>query len=208
MVLLFIGPFPWPHRLLSSHQVCFSLSPCATLLPRPRFADASMSSSVADRSFRHATSELHNLSVTIISFVQLSPLFGYLEASREGCNFWASKVLVFHARCIMPIMPIMTKMADQCPHPRFGSGTNFFAVLIFAAVFSFTSVSGQPSVQYVTSVKGYPTSGGLVVTVYGSGFGSSSAAVSVKIGSTVCDTPAIVLSHQRVSCKLGKFIPH
>ena len=90
---------------------------------------------------------------------------------------------------------------------RFGCGISFFAVLVFAAVFCTSSVSAQPVVQYVTSLKGYPTSGGLVVTVYGSSFGSSSAALSVKIGSTVCDQPAIVQSHQRISCKLGKFIP-
>jgi hypothetical protein len=91
------------------------------------------------------------------------------------------------------------------PHPRFGCCTSIFARLLIAAMFCVASVSAQLSVQYVTSVKGYPTSGDLIVTVYGSGFGSSNTALSVKIGSTVCAQPAIVLQHARIACKLGKF---
>jgi hypothetical protein len=108
-------------------------------------------------------------------------------------------------------MPIMTKTGKHrisstvIPHPRFSSHSSILIEVLLAFICCVASASAQLSVQYVTSIKGYPTSGNLLVTVYGSGFGSTSTALSVSIGSTVCAQPAIVQQHTRISCKLGKF---
>jgi hypothetical protein len=86
--------------------------------------------------------------------------------------------------------------------PRVRGGTNAFSALLFAACIYVASAN--VSVEYVTSSAGYPTSGDISVTVYGSGFGTGSAAFLVKIGSTACSQPALKQANTRISCKLGK----
>ena len=87
--------------------------------------------------------------------------------------------------------------------PRVRGGTNVFSALLFAACIYVASA--VVSVEYVTSSAGYPTAGDVSVTVYGSGFGTGSAAFSVRIGSTACSQPALKQTNTRISCKLGKF---
>jgi hypothetical protein len=83
---------------------------------------------------------------------------------------------------------------------RFGCGV-FHAFLLASCI---CAVSASVTVQYLTSSTGYPTAGAVTVTVYGSGFGSASAGLSVQIGSTACSQPAIALTNARITCKLGK----
>jgi hypothetical protein len=63
--------------------------------------------------------------------------------------------------------------------------------------------SAAVSVQYVNSAVGYPTAGGVTVTIFGAGFSSGSSVPSVRIGSTTCSQPVVTLT--RISCKLGAF---
>lgn len=67
-------------------------------------------------------------------------------------------------------------------------------------------VSASVVVQYLESSAGYPTAGGVTVTVVGSGFGSASAALTVNIGSTACSQAAIKVTNSRITCKLGKLV--
>ncbi len=177
------------------------------LCPQPLFFSLGVLPSFASpacRLFRCTSTNLRLLSnqVALLASSHITALRPSIEV--------ATKIPAFYERCRMPIM---TKSGERCgartmiPHPRFGCCTSIIARLLITAMFCIASVSAQLSVQYVTSVKGYPTSGGLIVTVYGSGFGSTSTALSVKIGSTVCTQPAIIQQHARIACKLGKFTP-
>jgi hypothetical protein len=86
--------------------------------------------------------------------------------------------------------------------PRVRGGYSVFSALLFAACIYVASA--VVSVEYVTSSAGYPTAGDVSVTVFGSGFGTGSAAFSVRIGSTACSQPAIKQTNTRIACKLGK----
>ena len=63
--------------------------------------------------------------------------------------------------------------------------------------------SAEVSVQYLDSKVGYPTAGGVTVTVIGSGFGSTTSVPSVTIGSSACAQAKVAVSNSRITCKLG-----
>ena len=86
--------------------------------------------------------------------------------------------------------------------PIIGGGNSLLPALLLISFICIASAA--VSVQKLESIVGYPTAGGVTVTVYGAGFGTSSSGLAVTIGSTACSQA--IISGSRITCRLGALL--
>ena len=88
--------------------------------------------------------------------------------------------------------------------PIIGGSNSLLPALLLSSFICIASAA--VSVQKLESSVGYPTAGGVTVTVYGAGFGTSSSGLAVTIGSTACSQAIIFTFNSRITCNLGALL--